>query len=208
MNKSDSIINITKAIIAAQAELPVLTLDATNTFSDTRYSSMKHIMETVKPVLRAHGLALLQPVTNDEDRVGVETVLMHESGEWISVVGCMSLQAEKGKSFMQVAGSAVSYLRRYGIISTLGLYADEDEHPAKPTQTTRTQAPRQAAPASATTSEPQYDCMGAEIVLTCSKIWKCTNAEAAQTISANADSLPAKRLTVKQASDWAAKIKK
>jgi len=209
MNKSESIINIMKAISAAQAELPALKLDASNEFAGTRYSSIKHVMETVKPVLKKNGLALLQPITNDGDRIGVETVLLHESGEWISVIGCMALQAEKGKGFMQVAGSAVSYLRRYGIISTLGLYADEDEHAGMPQVNKRAAAPQQAqSKPVANGAEQQYKYLDSEIVMTCSKLWKCSNNEAAQTLSANAGSLPGKTLSIKQAAEWAAKIQR
>jgi len=58
--------------------------------------------------------------------VGVETILAHESGEWIGSTIFLPLGEEKGKSQAQLAGSVITYLRRYSLAGILGMYADED----------------------------------------------------------------------------------
>ena len=44
----------------------------------------------------------------------------------------MPIGEEKGKSSAQVAGSIVTYLRRYSLASILGIYSDEDGDGNKP----------------------------------------------------------------------------
>ena len=51
---------------------------------------------------------------------------MHNSGEWLESTCWLELGDERGKSNAQVAGSIVTYLRRYSLASILGMYADED----------------------------------------------------------------------------------
>ena len=53
-------------------------------------------------------------------------MVIHESGEFISSEAYMPILEQKGVSLAQVAGSVISYLRRYSISSMLGIYADED----------------------------------------------------------------------------------
>ena len=60
------------------------------------------------------------------DLVGVESILMHESGEFVAERIFIPLTEEKGKSKVQSAGSTLTYLRRYSWASILGMYSDED----------------------------------------------------------------------------------
>ena len=56
----------------------------------------------------------------------MESILTHESGEFISEKILIPLTEEKGKSKVQCAGSTLTYLRRYSWASILGMYSDED----------------------------------------------------------------------------------
>ena len=58
--------------------------------------------------------------------IGIESILMHESGEFVSEKILIPLTEEKGKSKVQSAGSTLTYLRRYSWASILGMYSDED----------------------------------------------------------------------------------
>ena len=60
------------------------------------------------------------------DCIGVESILTHESGEFIAERILIPLTEEKGKSRVQSAGSTLTYLRRYSWASILGMYSDED----------------------------------------------------------------------------------
>jgi len=60
------------------------------------------------------------------DYIGVESILTHESGEFVAERILIPLIEEKGKSKVQSAGSTLTYLRRYSWASILGMYSDED----------------------------------------------------------------------------------
>ena len=118
--------NLATALSKAQGEMPAVKFDSKNPFLKNNYASLGAIIATSKPILAKHGLAVTQLVYNEGDQVGVETILMHSSGEHISTRISMATEAEKGKSAAQVAGSIITYLRRYSLAAILGMYADED----------------------------------------------------------------------------------
>lgn len=205
MERSESIVHLAQAMMAAQAAMPKLELNAYNSFNQTHYTDMGEVVRTAMPILRNHGLVLMQPVTSEDERIGVETIIIHaESGEFISVKATMATQPEKGKSFMQVAGSAVSYLRRYGIISALVMYSDENEQAAGGSRGSRGSRPAAQPAAPQPGGEPAYKFSAPEIVKACAATWKCSDQEAAVSLFAHEKDLP-KTLTVKQAQEWAMK---
>jgi hypothetical protein len=66
-------------------------------------------------------------LVSSENGIGVETVLMHSSGEWLSSSITLPFgEGEKGRTMAQNAGAIITYLRRYGLSAMLGIYADED----------------------------------------------------------------------------------
>ena len=126
MNKSESIQNLSAALSKAQAEMPAIKFDSKNPFLKNDYASLGAIIAGARPVIAKHGLSVAQLTFGEDGVAGVETVLMHTSGEWISSSISMPIGEEKGKSSAQVAGSIVTYLRRYSLASILGIYSDED----------------------------------------------------------------------------------
>ena len=126
MNKSESIQNLSAALSKAQAEIPAIKFDSKNPFLKNDYASLGAIIAGARPVIAKHGLSVSQLTFGEDGVAGVETVLMHTSGEWISSSISMPIGDEKGKSNAQVAGSIVTYLRRYSLASILGIYSDED----------------------------------------------------------------------------------
>ncbi len=126
MNHSETIGKLAEALSRAQAEMHAAKFNAVNPFLKNNYADLGSIIDTAKPTLGKYGLAVTQHPFNDGDRVGVETVLTHASGEWISSSLSLPLAEEKGKSGAQVAGSIITYLRRYTLSAVLGMYSDED----------------------------------------------------------------------------------
>ena len=126
MNHSETIGKLAEALSRAQAEMHAAKFNAVNPFLKNNYADLGSIIDTAKPTLGKYGLAVTQHPFNDGDRVGVETVLTHASGEWISSSLSLPLADEKGKSGAQVAGSIITYLRRYTLSAVLGMYSDED----------------------------------------------------------------------------------
>jgi len=124
MNKSESIKNLAEALHKAQAEMPAVPMDSEGHYH--KYASLGAVIDTTRPVMENHGLSLSQFATSENGDVGVTTILMHTSGEWIEDTITLPLVAEERKSLAQVAGSAITYLRRYSWSAVLGLYSDED----------------------------------------------------------------------------------
>jgi len=131
MNKSESIQNLVGALCKAQAEFPAIEFDSVNPFLKNRYASLGANISGTRPALTKYGLAVTQLTFGNDNEIGVETVLAHTSGEWISERVSMPIGEERGKSSAQVAGSIVTYLRRYALASILGIYADEDRDGAE-----------------------------------------------------------------------------
>lgn len=124
---SPTITKLAIALVKAQAEMPAAKFNATNPFFKSKYADLGSVIETARPVLAKHGLAILQPVVSSGNgRIGIRTLVIHESGEFISSDVYIPVLDEKGKSLVQSAGSIISYLRRYSLSSMLGIYADED----------------------------------------------------------------------------------
>ncbi|MFA5445550.1 MAG: ERF family protein [Bacteroidales bacterium] len=132
MNKSESIQLLASALSKAQAEMPAIKFDSKNPFLKNDYASLGAIIAGARPIIAKHGLSVSQLTFGEDGTAGVETVLMHTSGEWISQSISMPIGEEKGKSSAQVAGSIVTYLRRYCLASILGIYSDEDGDGNKP----------------------------------------------------------------------------
>jgi hypothetical protein len=145
MNKSETIAKLAEALSRAQAEMPAAKFNSVNPFLKNKYADLGSIIDTAKPVLGKFGLAVTQlPINDGEGRVGVETVLTHASGEWLSTQFSLPLADEKGKSNAQVAGSIITYLRRYSLAAILGMYSDEDTDGNEVKQELK---PREAKPA-------------------------------------------------------------
>ena len=111
------------AFVAAQSELSRIARTAENPFLKNKYASLDTIIDTVRPVLAKHKLAFIQTVSDG----GVETVITHESGEWLSS-GRLKItpQEAKGLSYAQTFGVATTYAKRYQLAGMLGVAVEED----------------------------------------------------------------------------------
>lgn len=137
MDRSESIQQLSAALVKAQAELKSAKCDGKNPFFNSRYATLGSVIETARPVLAKYGLAVSQPIVSDGENVGVETILLHESGEFISDTCCVRIEPF-GKEFdkdgkekshqkpVVLAGGTISYMRRYGLASILGIYSEEE----------------------------------------------------------------------------------
>ena len=94
-----------------------------------KYTDIASMLEYVRPLLKTHGLSVIQNVISSEDgkTTGVETMLLHKSGQWISNQAFTEQYIPISKSGYatmspaQAAGSAITYLRRYALASVLGI---------------------------------------------------------------------------------------
>jgi hypothetical protein len=104
------------------------------------YASLDTVLAHVRPVLAAHGLSIMQDISVDGNRVNVSTAVLHSSGESIATG---PIGGPTGGDY-QALGSAITYLRRYGVLAALGLATDEDDDGA--TAPKHTETPTAARP--------------------------------------------------------------
>lgn len=123
MEKSESIKELAAALNKAQAEMSGAKKGAKNPFFKSKYADLNSVVDAVRIPFCENGLSYSQFPIMQENKVGVETILMHESGEWISSV----LMLPMTKQDPQAAGSAITYARRYALQSIAGIPAEDDD---------------------------------------------------------------------------------
>ena len=123
MDKSDSIKSLAIAMSKAQGEMGGANKGKENPFYNSKYSEMRDVVEAVKEPFANNGLSYVQFPINEDDRIGVETILMHDSGEWLM----HSFTVKATKQCAQGAGSVITYCRRYGLQAVAGIPSEDDD---------------------------------------------------------------------------------
>ena len=87
MRCSENMSNIASALNKVQAEIknPIKNQDNRGVQGTPKYANLEDTLsEYVRPVLTKHGMSVFQSLkSTDDGRVGVQTTLLHESGEFI-----------------------------------------------------------------------------------------------------------------------------
>lgn len=123
-SSSPSLDKIIPALVSAQVELENPAKVGSNPFFDSNYATLEAILNhKLRVTLSKHGLVVLQPFTQEGDRVLVVTTIYHASGQWIS----STIEVKSEKTGPQAVGSALTYYRRYSILGLLGLAPEEDD---------------------------------------------------------------------------------
>lgn len=112
------------AMAAAFAEIEGATKSATNPHFKSKYADLGAVIDAIKPALINHGLFFTQRPEPVTDGVQVETVLHHESGEQMSL-GKLFVPANKRDA--QGFGSALTYARRYALVTAFGVPVEDDD---------------------------------------------------------------------------------
>ncbi len=124
MMQSETIGAIAKALAEAQAEMtnPVKKKTAKVGQYSYNYADIAEVLDTVRPTLAKHGIALTQPTILAEDILIVQTRLTHASGEFMA----SDYPVCRINGDHQKMGAAMTYARRYSLCSMIGVAADDD----------------------------------------------------------------------------------
>lgn len=167
MKKSETIIELAKALSAFQGEVKQPMKDKDNPFFKSKYVPLENVVEAITEISAKHGLSFIQLPTNFEDKVGIATLLMHSSGEWIETE---PIYAKPAKSDAQATGSVITYLKRYSLAAVFGITSDEDDDgngasqtPKKTEQPPYNPPPSQPAPNPNLISEAQVKALKAKL---------------------------------------------
>ena len=137
MRYSTELSNIATALAKVQSEIknPIKNQTNKGVQGSPKYANLEDtLQEYVRPICSKHGISIFQSVKTDESgKVGVCTVLLHDSGEFIEsdyvfcdVVIPISNQGKKILTEGQATGVCITYLRRYSLNSALGINGDKD----------------------------------------------------------------------------------
>jgi hypothetical protein len=141
MEKSESIKELANALTKAQSQMTGASKTASNPFFKSKYANLEEVINTVKVPFAEVGLSFVQFPISEDGFAGVETVIIHSSGEFIS----NSFMLKCAKNDPQGMGSAITYARRYGLQSACGIPSEDDDgneasKPSKPKKPEMTKA--------------------------------------------------------------------
>ena len=155
---SESIGTIAAALAKAQAQLvnPEKSLVATIRSGQTsgaersfRYAPLSSGLDIVRKTLSQHEIATVQTTSIDETSgiVRLSTVLAHASGEWIASDWPVCAISETAAPHRM--GAALTYARRYGLFTLVGIAGEDDldapDLTEPPAETGTRSAPRRSA---------------------------------------------------------------
>jgi hypothetical protein len=120
MQQSNTISELAKALVLFHVKVDTIKKDAKNPFFKSTYASLPNILEGINEPLIESGLSVSQFPSGEN---GLTSILIHESGEFISA----EYQMRPVKDDPQGRGSCITYQRRYALASILGLNIDEDD---------------------------------------------------------------------------------
>lgn len=129
--------SIAGALAKAQGAMGAAKKDAENDFFESTYATLASVVDAIREPFSQNGIAYVQLIhhrnTGDFPEVGVETRLLHESGQeinspplWVPVRN-IKKDGTEGPVTAQTVASAVSYGRRYGLQALSGLPTEDDD---------------------------------------------------------------------------------
>lgn len=124
VEKSENITNLAAALLKAQKEMGVALKNAENPYYKSKYADFKAVIDTIKEPLTNNGIAFLQAVNGGSENPCVETMLLHESGQFLCTktpIFCLKLNDP------QAFGKGITYSKRYALQAFLGLPSEDDD---------------------------------------------------------------------------------
>lgn len=115
---------IAAALVKAQRAFGPALKTSLNPHLKAKYADLSEVIGAVIDGLNANGIFLMQSTHEREDGVVVETVFVHESGEFLSA-GKLHVPASKQDA--QGFGSALTYARRYSLMAACGVAPEDDD---------------------------------------------------------------------------------
>jgi hypothetical protein len=121
--QSSEIGKLAEALAKAQSQMQAALKDSSNPFFKSKYADLSSVWNSCREPLTRNGLAVIQTTDGADGVIELITTLVHSSGEFIR--GRLPLKPVK--SDPQGVGSAISYARRYGLSSIVGVVQEDDD---------------------------------------------------------------------------------
>mgnify|MGYP003134179456 CR=1 FL=1 len=120
MKTNNELIN---ALIKAQSEMEAVSKDAVNPVYNSGYATLNAVIEAVKKPLNNNGLYFHQETSFNESGCIVETAIYGHGG----VIKSGQIFVPALKPNPHQFGSALTYARRYSLMTACGLGAEDDD---------------------------------------------------------------------------------
>lgn len=106
-------------LFSLQQEIEAISKDSKNPFFKSNYADINQLLKHLKPLLKKYKLLLIQPILNNEVHAIIQDV-----GSKNRIISNIKLPDSNDP---QKIGGAITYYRRYNIISLLGLESEDDD---------------------------------------------------------------------------------
>lgn len=133
--------SLASAMALAFAEIESAIKDCNNPHFKSKYADLTSVIDAIKPALVKNNLFFTQHPAPTDRGVQIETMLHHANGESMSL-GTLYVPANKQDA--QGFGSALTYARRYALVTAFGVPVEDDDGNAAAASSKRErEAPRE-----------------------------------------------------------------
>lgn len=156
MNTSETIGSVAKALSSAQSKYAAVVKDTKG--HNYKYASLDQYHAVLQKAFGEVGLSYVQTCETSDNAIRVETLLMHESGEWLSGTGPWVTFTIKTNAAQDI-GSATTYAKRYALATFCGIEKEDDDGAAgegnvQPPKTVAKRSAKRPAPDPQPTPSP------------------------------------------------------
>jgi hypothetical protein len=123
MKMSEEIGHLAAALAKAQGSIEDALKGSENPYFKSKYADLSAVRSVIREPLAVNDLSLTQFPNVNQSGVTVDTMLLHSSGQYMAA----SVWVPIAKPDAHGIGSAITYARRYGIMSLLCLASEDDD---------------------------------------------------------------------------------
>ncbi|HIJ71692.1 MAG TPA: ERF family protein [Planctomycetes bacterium] len=124
INHSEQISNLAAALLKAQKDIHTAVKSNKNPFFKSSYAPLEAVIDAIKGPLNQQGIVFLQAVDANGNGPMIDTILLHESGQFMSSRTPVFCNKPNDP---QAFGSGVTYSKRYALQAILGLPTADDD---------------------------------------------------------------------------------
>ncbi len=126
-SESASIDQLAAALAKAQGTISAALATTPNEFFGSQYADLADVWEACRAPLSENDLSVVQRCRQTDSGPILLTRLLHASGQWIEGEIPLIVDAKGRQNPMQQLGSALTYARRYGLSSIVGVAPEQDD---------------------------------------------------------------------------------
>ena len=115
---------IHQSLVALRGVLTNPPQNSTNPGFGSKYAKLEDIIHHIRGPLSENGLTFVQHIITEERTIKAQTILIHASGETMTLDGPAVLIE---KFTAHGTGSAATYAKRYSLCTALGIESDADD---------------------------------------------------------------------------------